>query len=89
MRHQRPRRRTGGLGIGIVVGELITHLKRHGCDRAQRFMIAEVALLNTDGILKTGMLGTGKISVGTRRVVTALFRKPVRYIWTKIWPLLP
>jgi RND family efflux transporter MFP subunit len=55
----------------------------------ERFMIAEVAIPNTDGILKTGMLGTGKISVGTRRVVTALFRKPVRYIWTKIWPLLP
>lgn len=55
----------------------------------ERFLIAEVAIANPEGILKTGMLGTGKISVGTRRVVTALFRKPVRYLWTKIWPLLP
>jgi RND family efflux transporter MFP subunit len=55
----------------------------------QRFLIAEVAVPNPDGNLKTGMLGTGKVSVGTRRVVTALFRKPLRWAWNKIWPLLP
>ncbi len=55
----------------------------------QRFLIAEVAVPNTDGRLKTGMLGNGKVSVGTRRVVTALFRKPLRYLWNKIWPALP
>jgi RND family efflux transporter MFP subunit len=55
----------------------------------QRFLIAEVAVPNPDGRLKTGMLGNGKVSVGTRRVITALFRKPLRYLWNKIWPLLP
>ncbi len=55
----------------------------------QRFVIAEVAVSNPDGRLKTGMLGNGKVSVGTRRVITALFRKPLRYLWSKIWPLLP
>ena len=55
----------------------------------QRFVIAEVAVANADGTLKTGMLGTGKVSVGTRRVVTALFRKPARWLWNKVWPLLP
>jgi|RhiMetdeSRZDD1v2_1073273.scaffolds.fasta_scaffold36964_3 RND family efflux transporter MFP subunit len=55
----------------------------------QRFLIAEVAVPNPDGQLKTGMLGSGKVSVGTRRVVTALFRKPLRYLWNKIWPALP
>jgi RND family efflux transporter MFP subunit len=55
----------------------------------QRFVIAEVAVANADGKLKTGMLGTGKVSVGTRRVVTALFRKPARWLWNKVWPLLP
>jgi cobalt-zinc-cadmium efflux system membrane fusion protein len=55
----------------------------------ERFLIAEVAIPNPEGLLKTGMLGTGKVSVGTRRVVTALFRKPVSYLWTRIWPLLP
>ncbi len=55
----------------------------------ERFLIAEVAIANPDGLLKTGMLGTGKVSLGTRRVVTALFRRPTRYLWNKIWPLLP
>ncbi len=52
-------------------------------------MIAEVAVANADGTLKTGMLGKGKVSVGTRRVVTALFRRPARWLWNKVWPLLP
>ena len=55
----------------------------------ERFVIAEVAIANPDGLLKTGMLGTAKVRVGTRRVITALFRKPVRYLWNKVWPLLP
>ncbi len=55
----------------------------------ERFLIAEVAIANPDGLLKTGMLGTAKVRVGTRRIVTALFRKPVRYIWNKVWPILP
>ena len=55
----------------------------------ERFLIAEVSIPNPDGLLKTGMLGTGKVSVGTRSVFTALFRRPARYLWNKIWPLLP
>jgi hypothetical protein len=35
------------------------------------------------------MLGTAKVSVGTRRLGAALLRKPLRYLWLKIWPLLP
>jgi RND family efflux transporter MFP subunit len=55
----------------------------------ERFLIAEVRVANTDGTLKTGMLGTGKVRAGTCRVVTAIFRRPARYLWAKIWPWLP
>ncbi len=58
-------------------------------DGDRRFLIAQVAVPNADGKLKTGMLGSGKVSIGTRRVITALFRKPMRYLWNKVWPLLP
>ena len=58
-------------------------------DGEERFLIAEVAIHNPDGLLKTGMLGTGKVSVGTRRIFTAFFRRPARYLWNKVWPLLP
>ena len=54
-----------------------------------RFVIAQVRIPNTEGVLKTGMLGTGKVSAGRHQLVTVLFRKPARYLWTKIWPWLP
>ncbi len=68
------------------VERVATRIREEG---SQGLLIAEVGIPNPNGTLKTGMLGTGKVSVGTRRVITALFRKPVRYLWTKIWPLLP
>ena len=40
-------------------------------------------------MLKTGMLGTGKIRAGRRSIATLLLRKPARWLWRKIWPLLP
>jgi hypothetical protein len=35
------------------------------------------------------MLGKAKVSIGRRSLATALFRKPLRYIWLKLWPLIP
>jgi multidrug resistance efflux pump len=54
-----------------------------------RFLIAEVRADNPNGLLKTGMLGTAKVWAGRRSIATLLLRKPARYIWKKIWPLLP
>ena len=53
------------------------------------FVVAETRVPNPDGLLKAGMLGKAKVSVGTRRLVTAIFRKPARYLWRKLWPILP
>ncbi len=55
----------------------------------ESFVVAEARVANTDGALKAGMLGTGKVSAGTRPLGAALLRKPLRYLWLKIWPLLP
>jgi hypothetical protein len=55
----------------------------------ERFVIVESRVANADGSLRAGMLGRGKINVGTRRMISAMFRKPVRYLWMKLWPLLP
>jgi len=52
-------------------------------------VIAEVALANAAGDLKTGMLGKGKIRVGSRPIVVLLLRKPARWLYGKLWPLLP
>ncbi|HEV8255058.1 MAG TPA: GAF domain-containing protein [Vicinamibacteria bacterium] len=54
-----------------------------------RFAIAEVSVANTDGALKTGMLGRAKVLAGHRRIGALLARKPGRYLYSRLWPLLP
>ena len=46
-----------------------------------RFLIAEVRAENPDGLLKTGMVGTGKVRAGRRSIATLLLRKPARWLW--------
>jgi len=55
----------------------------------QSFVVAEARVENPGEALRAGMLGTGKVSAATRPLGYALFRKPLRYLWLKIWPLLP
>ncbi len=55
----------------------------------ESFVIVEADVANDRDSLKAGMLGTAKISTGMRSLGTAIFRKPFRYLWLKIWPLLP
>ncbi|HEY7575138.1 MAG TPA: efflux RND transporter periplasmic adaptor subunit, partial [Thermoanaerobaculia bacterium] len=68
------------------VARLGARVREQGEDR---FLIAEVRAENRDGLLKTGMLGTGKIWAGRRSIATLILRKPARWLWRKIWPLLP
>jgi len=55
----------------------------------ESFVIVEARVPNADLALRAGMLGTAKVSVGTRRLGAAILRKPLRYLWLKIWPMLP
>jgi RND family efflux transporter MFP subunit len=63
-----------------------THVREEG---TERFVIAEVQIENASGLLKTGMMGKAKVSTDRVPVITAIFRKPVRYVWGRLWPLLP
>jgi RND family efflux transporter MFP subunit len=56
---------------------------------AERVLIAEVRVENPGETLKTGMQGVGKIRAGTRSIAFLLLRNPARYLWSRIWPLLP
>jgi RND family efflux transporter MFP subunit len=55
----------------------------------ESFVIAEARVENPGEALKAGMLGTSKVSTALRPLGAALFRKPARYLWLKIWPMLP
>jgi GAF domain-containing protein/biotin carboxyl carrier protein len=54
-----------------------------------RFVIAEVRIDNPEGSIKTGTVGRAKIRVGSRSIATLLLRRPARWLWAKVWPLLP
>ena len=55
----------------------------------ESFVVAEARIENSGSALRPGMLGVGKIAAATRPLGYALFRKPLRYLWLKLWPLLP
>ena len=50
---------------------------------------AEVLIEGGGGEIRPGMLGVAKIHAGRRSIATLLLRKPARWLWSKIWPLLP
>jgi len=55
----------------------------------ERFLVAESRLENPGGLLKAGMLGKAKVSLGKHSLATILLRRPARYFWLKLWPVLP
>jgi hypothetical protein len=61
-------------------------LKQEG---EESFVVAEARIENAEGALRAGMLGTAKVAAATRPLGYVLFRKPLRYLWLKLWPLLP
>ncbi len=63
-----------------------THVRQ---EDKERFIVAEVRIDNPDGLLKTGMQGKAKVSTVRVPLIAAIFRDPVRWVWERIWPLLP
>jgi len=55
----------------------------------ESFVVAEARVDNADAALRAGMLGAGKITTGRQSLGAALLRKPLRYLWLRLWPLLP
>jgi hypothetical protein len=63
-----------------------THVREEGLER---FVVAEVQIDEPSGLLKTGMQGQAKVSTIKVPIGVAIFRKPARYFWNKLWPVLP
>ena len=51
----------------------------------ERTFSAEVQVPNHDGILRSGMSGKGKISIGWRPAGYVLLRRPALWIWQTLW----
>jgi GAF domain-containing protein/biotin carboxyl carrier protein len=69
-----------------VLTRVGSHVRDDGKDR---FIVCEARAPNPGGMLKTGMLGKAKVATKKVPIAVALFRKPFRYVWNKVWPLLP
>jgi RND family efflux transporter MFP subunit len=50
-----------------------------------RVFVARVDVPNSDGLLRPGMQGLGKVSVGWHPAGYVLFRGIAMWIWTKLW----
>ncbi len=62
-----------------------SHVRQDGDDS---FVIAEARIEHPEG-LQTGIQGSAKVSGERAPIAVAIFRKPVRWFWKKIWPILP
>ncbi len=56
-----------------------------GMNGGERFFYARLVVPNDDGLIRAGMLGRGKISTGWAPVGWVLFRRPVMWLWSKVW----
>ena len=68
------------------IGRVSPVVREEGEDR---FILAEALIDNGGGMIRPGMLGNAKVSTGTRRLGYAVLRKPARWLWAKLWPLMP
>ena len=50
-----------------------------------RVFFARVSVVNSNGMLRSGMQGRGKVSAGWRPAGVVIFRRPGMWIWSKLW----
>jgi len=55
----------------------------------ERFLIVEARFDNAGGGIRPGMLGKGKVVTERHSLGFAVFRKPARYVWARLWPIFP
>jgi len=51
----------------------------------RRLFFARVEIPNSSGLLRPGMQGTGKVTIGWRPMGYVFLRAPAMWIWTKLW----
>jgi RND family efflux transporter MFP subunit len=51
----------------------------------QRMFYARMLVANDDGMIRAGMQGRGKIMTGWRPAGWVIFRRPMLWLWAKLW----
>jgi RND family efflux transporter MFP subunit len=66
-------------------GEVTVISPQSEVESEQRFFMARVNVSNEDGMIRPGMQGHGKVSVGWRPAGYVLFRGFAMWFWGKLW----
>jgi RND family efflux transporter MFP subunit len=65
--------------------DVVSAVAAAGADH--RTFAARVRIPNAEGLVRPGMEGRGKVSIGWRPAGYVLFRRTAMWIWTKLWNL--
>ncbi len=66
-------------------GEVQVVSPKNSLEGEQRVFFARVKVANPDGLIRAGMQGRGKVSVGWRPAGYVLFRGLAMWAWAKLW----
>jgi RND family efflux transporter MFP subunit len=66
-------------------GDVIVVSPKGQLQGESRVFFARVLVLNPDGLIRTGMEGRGKVSVGWHPAGYVLFRRPVIWVYSRLW----
>jgi len=66
-------------------GEVMVVSPKAQVENDETVFYARLSLSNNDGAIRAGMQGRSKISTGWRPAGQVLFRRPVMWLWSKIW----
>ncbi len=58
---------------------------KSGLDQDQTVFFARVDVPNPEGLIRTGMQGRAKVSIGWRPAGYVLLRRPGLWVWDKLW----
>ena len=66
-------------------GEVTVVSPKAELQRDERVFFARVTIPNPEGLVRAGMQGRSKISTGWRPAGEVIFRRPLMWLWSKIW----
>lgn len=73
------------LPVRVFHGRVAVVSPKGTLDGDKRYFFARIALPNPNGLLRPGMQGHGKVSVGWRPAGYVLFRRPALWAYSKLW----
>lgn len=82
---QKARVKLDGFPARTFEGEVVVVSPVGRLEGETRTFYARIAVPNPESLLRAGMEGRGKVSTGWHAAGKVFFRKPVMWLWSKLW----